>query len=68
MASNTVELEFRDGARVVPVYLADLMGGIETFRYTFEEARSLANNRLASDHLNRVQRQIIGNSFRRENQ
>jgi hypothetical protein len=68
MASNTVELEFRDGARVVPVYLADMMSGIETFRYTFEEARSLANNRLSGDYLNKVQRQIIGDSFRKGNQ
>ena len=67
-ASNTVELEFRDGARLVPVYLADMMNNIETFRYTFEEARSLANNRPASDYLNGVQRQLIGDTFRKGNQ
>jgi hypothetical protein len=68
MASNIVELEFRDGKRYVPQYLADMMGGIETYRYTYEEARSLANNRLSDDFLNRAQRQAIGDTFRRGDQ
>lgn len=64
MEPNTTELEFRDGKRLVPTYLADLMAGIETFRYSFEEAREMANRRLASDFLGRVQRRIVGDSLR----
>ena len=37
------EIEFRDGKRVVPAYIANLLSGIETYRFTYEEAISMAN-------------------------
>lgn len=35
---DLVELEFRDGKRWVPGYLANMMADLETYRYTYDEA------------------------------
>jgi hypothetical protein len=37
------EVEFRDGIREIPDYMADMMSGIETFKMTYEEAIKAAN-------------------------
>lgn len=58
------ELEFRDGMRSVPDYLAAMMAGIPTHRMTYEEAIDLANRQLASDHLNAKQDEFIAAHFR----
>jgi hypothetical protein len=55
-----VEVEFRDGKREVPDYLAELMHGIETHRLTYDEAVEQANEQLTRTHLNRVMDQTIG--------
>jgi biotin carboxylase len=39
-------MDFRDGRRNVPEYLAILLGKIEVYRYTYDEAIALANRAL----------------------
>ena len=46
------EKVFRDGKRTVPPHLADMMAGMDTLRYTYEEAIDRVNNRLAADFAN----------------
>jgi len=57
-------VEFRDGSREIPDHLADLMKSFETYKITFEEARTLADARLVSDLLNKKQAEIISAHFR----
>ena len=58
------EILFRDGPKVVPEYLADLMVGLDTVRFTYSEAVDRVNNRLASDHANRAVDKIVSGHFR----
>lgn len=58
------EIQFRDGARTVPEYLADLMAGLDTIRYTYDEAVARVNNRLSADHANRAVDRILQNHFK----
>jgi hypothetical protein len=58
------EIQFRDGKRVVPEYLADMMAQLDTARYSYEEAVSLVNNSLSRDHANKAMDQIVANHFR----
>jgi len=59
-----VELEFRDGKRVVPDYIAALLAGIETFRLTYEEAIAEANKKSEADFINAQQDRILAAHFR----
>ena len=59
-----MELEFRDGKRVVPDYIAALLAGIETFRLTYEEAIAEANKRAEADFINAQQDRILAAHFR----
>ena len=47
-----VEIEFRDGKRQVPEYLASLMNGIETHRLTYDQSVTAANRRMEADFIN----------------
>jgi hypothetical protein len=58
------ELVFRDGKRTVPPHLADMMTGLDTLRYTYEEAIDRVNNRLVSDLLNSQLDATISSSLR----
>lgn len=58
------ELEFRDGKRLVPDHLADMMSSLPTHTMTYEEAVAKANWQLATDHLNRVQDGVLQSHFR----
>jgi hypothetical protein len=53
------ELEFRDGTRLVPLHLASLMTGMETYRFTYREAIDLANQNHLKQWLNGQQQQIL---------
>lgn len=44
-----VELEFRDGRRDVPQYLANAMDHLETYRYLYADAVKEANKRMGAD-------------------
>jgi hypothetical protein len=58
------ELEFRDGKRLVPEHLADMMSGLKTHTMTYEEAVAKANWQLVSDHANRVADEVVQGHFR----
>lgn len=55
------ELEFRDGKRLVPGYLARAMSGFETYRYPYKEAVAEANKQMTRDVLNdKLDNHILG--------
>jgi hypothetical protein len=58
------EMEFRDGKRLVPDYIASLMQGIETHRFTYEEALARANRKTEADIINAQQERILAAHFR----
>lgn len=58
------EVEFRDGTRVVAAYLANMLAGIDTYRYTFDQAVDIANRRLEADFLNAQQDRALAAHFR----
>lgn len=59
-----MELEFRDGRRVVPEYLANLMGGIETHRYTYEQAVQLVNSGMVNGAFDKKRADMIQRHFK----
>ena len=59
-----VVLEFRDGPRNVPEYLAPILKRQETYRLTYDEAMKLANRALEADFLNGHADRIIAGAFR----
>lgn len=58
------EIEFRDGKRLVPDYIGVLLTGIETHRFTYEEAIDRANQKAESDFINAQQERILAAHFR----
>lgn len=58
------EIEFRDGKRLVPEYISALLSGIETYRFTYEEAIARANQKVESDFVNAQQDRILAAHFR----
>lgn len=59
-----VTVEFRDGQKDIPHYLATLMKGLETHTMTYTEAVRQANQRLTVDRLNAAQRNLVQTHFR----
>jgi hypothetical protein len=59
-----MQVEFRDGIREVPDYLAILMRGLPTYDMTYEEARDKANWKMATDFANKVQLDIQRKALR----
>ena len=62
---DLVELEFRDGKRWVPGYLANMMGDLETYRYTYDEAVAAANEAAVSGHIGVKLDGVIDAHFKR---
>lgn len=58
------EVEFRDGKRLIPDHLADMMVDLPTHTMTHEEAIEKANWKLANDFLGRAQDRIVQSHFR----
>jgi hypothetical protein len=58
------EVEFRDGKRWLPAYLADMMSGLETHRLTYEQAVAAANQKAFSDHVNAKADAFVAAHFR----
>jgi hypothetical protein len=58
------EIEFRDGRRTVPDHVANMMSGLETHRFTYEEATRLAEKKILRDRLNEMQGNIVTRHFR----
>jgi hypothetical protein len=54
-------VEFRDGPRWLPEYLVTMLSGIDTIRYTYDEAIAMANDAAVGNvlgrHMQRVQRE-----------
>jgi hypothetical protein len=61
---SSVELEFRDGKRVVPEYLLAVLKGLEAYRLTYDEALAQANAQIERDYLNRQQDRVLAEHFR----
>jgi hypothetical protein len=59
-----IEVEFRDGIRLVPEYLAPIMGRLETHTMTYEQAITAANRQMEADHLNSMSGDFIAAHFR----
>jgi hypothetical protein len=59
-----IEVEFRDGIRLVPEYLAVIMGRLETHTMTYEQAIEAANRQMEADHLNSMSGDFIAAHFR----
>lgn len=57
-------VEFRDGTRTIPEYLAKLMSGLDTSTLTYEQAVRKANDANVRDYLNRHQQAAIAEHFR----
>jgi hypothetical protein len=60
------EVEFRDGVKTVPDHVRDMMIGLDTHKFTYEEATHLAEKKIVRDHLNDVQQNIITRHFRNQ--
>lgn len=65
MIEDVAELEFRDGKRWVPKHLALMMADLETFRYTYDEARRLANGAAVQRHVDNKLDSVIADHFKR---
>jgi len=62
--SDDFSLEFRDGKRQVAPHVYEMLSGIETYRYTYEEAMKVANNRLFSTHVENKHASFIKRHFK----
>jgi hypothetical protein len=58
------EIEFRDGMRLVPTYLAAIMEGLATHKMTYEDSVLAANKQMESNHLNAQRDKILAAHFR----
>lgn len=58
------EVEFRDGKRMIPDHLADMMIELPTHTLTYQQAVEQANWKLARDHANRAFESVIQSHFR----
>lgn len=64
LRDEPVELEFRDGKRLIPPYLGHLLQGIETYRLTYDEAIEAANRKMESDFINAQQDRVLAAHFK----
>jgi hypothetical protein len=58
-----MEKTFRDGKREVPEHLAELMAGMETFRFNFSDAIDEANRRQMGEYLRKAQQDVLRTHF-----
>lgn len=54
-----VEVEFRDGFRLVPAHVADLLHKYQTWTMTYDEAVRKANTSMAADYANDAMSKIV---------
>ena len=61
-----IEIEFRDGLRVVPNHVASLItiAEIDPVEYTYEEAVTISNDAMLRRTLNDAMQAQIGSHFR----
>lgn len=63
--ANHVEVQFRDGIRWMPRYIADRFPE-DIYTMTYAEAMAWYNQRQFADHVNQAQDRIIADHFRRQ--
>lgn len=63
-SSPNDHLQFRDGLRLVPDYLAVMMADIETENYTFDEACELVNRNMLGRYLGQTFDSVISEHMR----
>jgi hypothetical protein len=63
-SSPNDHLQFRDGLRLVPEYLAVMMADIDTEEYTFDEACKVVNERMLGNYLGKTFDSVIGDHMR----
>jgi hypothetical protein len=44
--------------------MEDMLSGIETWKYTYQQAIEIANQRLLGDRLDRAQRELVREHFK----
>ena len=54
-----IEVEFRDGVKLVPAHVADLLSKHKTWTMTYDEAIRKANTAMAADYANDAMKRII---------
>jgi len=59
-------VEFRDGERDIPDHVAEILRGVDTFAYTYDEAVRLSEQELLRKRLNDAQRTIVDEWMRRK--
>lgn len=59
-------VEFRDGERDIPDHVAELLRGVDTFAYTYDQAVRLSEQELLRKRLNDAQRTIVDEWMRRK--
>lgn len=64
LEETVIEVDFRDGPRAIPVYLARLMAGLETYAITYDEAVRIVNSKVAADQANKMMNRVIREHFR----
>lgn len=58
--NDFVEIEFRDGRHAVPAHLAALIVSVpDTWTLTYEEAIAAVNRMALTEHLNKIQREVV---------
>lgn len=60
----TKTIEFRDGEQSVPDHVAELLKGIDTYAYTYEQAIRLSEQQLLKQRLNEAQRSLVDGFLR----
>ena len=60
-----VRMSFRDGEQWVPAHLAAMIGDMETYKFTYAEAKREANNKATRDFTNDAFDGVIESHFRR---
>ena len=65
---DLVEIEFRDGMRLVPRYLVDLfvLAGLDTSVHTYPQAVDLANQGVVKHRLNTFAADLVAEHLRNE--
>ena len=60
-----VVIEFRDGERSVPAFVASniAVAGIDPLAFTFEEARAIADKAIERNFINNAQQRMIRSHF-----
>lgn len=59
-------VEFRDGERDIPDHVAELLRGVDTFAYTYDQAVRLSEQELLRKRLNDAQSTIVDEWMRRK--